>query len=111
MPWTADGFCSGRRIRKENQSPEWVFNRLDCIEYLKNDSGWTHKKAVQETHAPNKGLFSRLKENRIILNPEPVGDAPKKGKNAKPQDYVWTICDNEAEHLGLLGNDLKLGNG
>ena len=58
------------------------------IEYLKNDGGWTHKKAVQETHAPNKGLFSRLKENRIILNPEPVGDAPKKGKNAKPQKSV-----------------------
>ena len=90
---------------------KWVFNRLDCIEYLKNDGGWTHKKAVQETHAPNKGLFSRLKENRIILNPEPVGDAPKKGKNAKPQDYVWTICDKEADNLGLLGNDLKLENG
>jgi len=84
----------------------WVFNRLDCIEYLKSDCGWTHKKAVQETHAPNKGLFSRLWNNGIILKPEPVGDIPKKGKNAKPQDYLWAICNTEAEHLGFLGNDL-----
>lgn len=84
----------------------WVFNRLDCIEYLKSDCGWTHKKAVQETHAPNKGLFSRLRDNGTILKPEPIGDAPKKGKNAKPQDYLWTICNTEAEHLGFLGNDL-----
>lgn len=58
----------------------WVFNRLDCIEYLKSDCGWTHKKAVQEMHASNKGLFSRLRDNGFILKPEPVVDAPKKGK-------------------------------
>ena len=63
----------------------WVFNRLDCIEYLKSDCGWTHKKAVQETHAPNKGLFSRLKENRIIINPEPVGNAPVRSGINQPR--------------------------
>ena len=66
------------KARQDNG--KWVFNRLDCIEYLKSDCGWTHKKAIQETHATNKGLFSRLRNNGIILKPESVGDAPKKGK-------------------------------
>lgn len=64
------------------------------------------KRPSKRRMPPTKGLFSRLRDNGFILKPEPVGDAPKKGKNIKPQDYLWTICSTESEHLGLLVNDL-----
>ena len=80
-------------IRKygKKQGCKTIFTRLDCIEYLETYSGFSHAKAVQESHAPNSGLFARLCTARAIIDSHEIGPAPTKGKKGNPQDYEWTF--------------------
>ncbi|MCK9348179.1 MAG: AAA family ATPase [Sphaerochaetaceae bacterium] len=75
----------------KKQGCKTLFTRLGCIEYLETYSGFSHAKAVQESHAPNSGLFARLCNARVIIDSHEIGPAPTKGKKGNPQDYEWTF--------------------